>query len=511
MKQDLLNKEVLAIIDVRQIQKFMFHSNSSRETLGGGNIVKKIIHESLNYAAQNIDTPLKENQYVLCIESEDIPYFQDENVLMQIITNSAGNAFILFRTGALYQKIIRKVSRYFLEKTYILEIATCAVEKTDDFLYDFDQLFRELEKVKACFPSMHPLPPPAIVQKEPNTGEPIFSIVDGKSASKSSLVRLNAAQEDDSVSDMRQIHATKGPNGKSYVAVLHLDGNNMGMTIAKIIPKAKNYEECIRLRRTINRNIEEGFKTTLDNTIAKIKNKFIPGNLTGEDFSHELAILHRGGDDTNIVCNPRLAIPFVEEFAKQLKSAYLWKDEFFQVGFSICAGIAFVYKDTPFIPAFKIAEECCSSAKKYAKKNENCIDGLPGTWFDFEIQTENNVLHIDYTRKSFYNTSESINLQLRPYTLNEEQKDNLRYYGNLQKRINTLQGLKLNPIERKILESSYSAGKVEFENDVAEIKFDGKSLFELLGPPLATDSDKHKVATWYDATILSSFYKEDQQ
>ena len=512
MENELLDKEVLCIIDVRQIQKFLFHTNGPVESLGASKVMSVILEDALEYAVKNIDTPLDKSQFDLSCSADDkqIPYFHDEKILVQTIIISAGNAFILFRTGRLCQKVIRKVSRYFLDKTHILEISTCAVEKTDSNHKDVDAIFDKLDLVKNEFASAHPFLPPAIVKKEKNTGEAVFKILEnGKEVSKSSFILRQNVGPTDSMVDMKEIASAKGPGGKSYVAIIHMDGNNMGSTIGQVVPKAKNYEESIIIRRIIDRNITKGFNDTLKNTVDYIRKKYYPG-ISDREFLHELSFFHQGGDDINLTCNPKIAIPFVERFVQELRNVCLWKDDKSEVHFSVSAGIAFVYPDSNFFSAFNMAEECCSNAKKFAKKPENAINGLSGTWFDFEFQTDRKILHLDIARKRYFRTFENINMQLRPYTLDAQMQDDIRHYDHLKKKMGTLQKIKLGKLKNYLLERSYSIGTVEFENFITKMALDGVNLKEMLGDPIIIDSDNERIATWYDAFVLNYFMKEEQ-
>ena len=511
MENELLDKEVLCLIDIRQIQKYLFHTNGPMESLGASKVLSVILDDALEYAAKNIDSPLDKSQFDLSYSAEDkqIPYFHNEKVLVQAIVISAGNAFILFRTGRLCQRIIRKVSRYFLDKTHILEISACAVEKTGSFHKDIDAIFNKLDLVKNEFASAHPFLPPAIVKKEKYTGEAVFKILEnGEEISKSSFILRQSVAPTDNIVDIKKISPAKGPGGKSYVAIIHMDGNNMGSTIDQVVPKEKNYEESIIIRRTINRNITEGYNDTLKNTVDYIRKKYYP-KIFEKVFFRELAFFRQGGDDINLACNPTIAIPFVERFVQELRNICLWKDDKSEVHFSLSAGIAFVYPDSNFFSAFNMAEECCSNAKKFAKKPENSINGLSGTWFDFEFQTDQKIQHLDTTRKRYFRTFENINMQLRPYTLDIQKQDDIRHFDHVKKKIKTLQKIKLGKLKNYLLERSYSIGIIEFENFITKMALDGINLKEMLGDPIIIDSDNERIATWYDAFVLNHFMKEE--
>lgn len=213
-------------------------------------------------------SPLDESQYCLSYNADEkqIPYFRDKNILVQTIVISAGNVFILFRTGKLCQEICRKISRYFLDNTYLLEISVCAVQRTDLYYADINSIYAKLDLVKNNYASAHPFLPPAIVKKEMNTGDPVFKIQDnGEPISRCTLFRR------ENINSMKSISCVKGPGGKPYVAVLHIDGNNMGSTISSIFPKARNYEEGVRFQRFVNRNIADAYANSLRKTLAYLK------------------------------------------------------------------------------------------------------------------------------------------------------------------------------------------------------------------------------------------------
>ena len=48
MKTDLLNREVLAMYDVRGIQNYIFKSNAAKEIIGASVLVSNVIIDGLN-------------------------------------------------------------------------------------------------------------------------------------------------------------------------------------------------------------------------------------------------------------------------------------------------------------------------------------------------------------------------------------------------------------------------------------------------------------------------------
>ena len=66
MDKELMGKEVLGILDTRQIQRFMFRSNSYVDTLGGSDLMVHILPDGILHALHSVNPPLQETEYDLC-------------------------------------------------------------------------------------------------------------------------------------------------------------------------------------------------------------------------------------------------------------------------------------------------------------------------------------------------------------------------------------------------------------------------------------------------------------
>ena len=111
MDSHLMEKEVLCILDTRQIQRFMFRSNAYVDTLGGSDLMTHILEDGMRFALQSIEPPLRKEEYDLSLDPDaPIPYFENDEVLFQLMICAAGNAMFLARIGRLAQKLIRKIS-----------------------------------------------------------------------------------------------------------------------------------------------------------------------------------------------------------------------------------------------------------------------------------------------------------------------------------------------------------------------------------------------------------------
>lgn len=511
MEKELLDKEVFCIIDTRGIQKYMFHSLTLDDAVGGDAYLKTILFDALKYAAKNIDTPLSDENCCFRFSTKDrIDFLYDKNVLIQVININAGNAMLLFRTGRLCEKIIRKISRYYLDNTYVLSVVCSAVEKTDSFSDDLNRMYKKLNTIKSNYSDSHPMHPLPIVEIENYTSEACYKKIDNDLVSKASLYRRNKAKVHNDYSQVQREFSQNGPLHEKYSAIVHLDGNNMGMIIANASRQAMDYEQGIMLRRIISESIEDKYGELLALTIKSLKEKYIKSDNPDEEFDKNFYVFSRGGDDLNFICKPYLAMPFVTEFIENAKHIDLIDDINSVADFklSICAGIAYVVHGMPFVTAYNYAEELCSNAKKYAKMEKNMTNGFCDNWIDFQIFTSINSQNLDELRETLYITQDNISLINRPFPCDEKYKNNVNHLPKIIDRARKINKMNIPGRLFELFEMSYVIGKKEYESVIKAIEKSGYDLKEELGKPIYVDEDKNSWGNWFDSTELSYFMND---
>ena len=513
MDRQLMEKEVLCILDTRQIQKYMFRSTSFEDALGGSDIMTHILEDGILYALQNADPPLDEDSYDLSIDPEGpVPFFENSGILFQMMMCAAGNAMFLVRTGRLAQQIIRKVSRYYLDHAYSLNLAAAAVEKTDSMSRDINELFNKLDKVKASAAISDPLDALPVVLREKITGAPVIGWDErnGDYISRASFLRRQEAALRGEIISLKDVCSTKGVDGQRYKAVIHVDGNNLGITIGRILQKTPDYRKGIRIRREINQNIKDLYGRIMAETVAELKSYYESLGCRNSDFDHEFQVIHNSGDDINCMCNADMAFPFLDLLFRKLRGTYIGESDGKRIPLCCCAGICFVTEKTSFHSAFMMAEECCGNAKKTAKLEQNLRDGLAGNWIDFQICERPYFQELDLLRERAFFTDSNVNLSLRPYCLDDEAKDSECAYGKFMDRVKNLHRLekKFGRKNMNRLRESYLLGNLLFAEEVRLLKDRGTDLEEMLGTPFYRDENRNTYATWYDALQVLPFIPE---
>lgn len=513
MDSHLMEKEVLCILDTRQIQRFMFRSNAYVDTLGGSDLMTHILEDGMRFALQSVEPPLRKEEYDLSLDPDaPIPYFENDEVLFQLMICAAGNAMFLARTGRLAQKLIRKISRYYLDHAYSLNLAAAAVAKTEDLGRDIFELYKKLNNVKASAILSDPLGALPVVLREARTGQPVIGRDQsrGDYISRASLIRRREAVKRGEVVSLKELRATRGADGKDYRAVLHVDGNNLGITIGRILQQTPDYQKGIRTRRRLNGNIANQYKGIMEKTVAQLRAYYGELGRDDPDFAHEFQIIHNNGDDINCMCNAELAFPFMDFFFGNLKDASIGEVDGQRIPLYCCGGICFMTEESDFHTAFTMAEKCCESAKKTAKLEKNLRNGLAGNWIDFQICDSAYYQELDLLREKSFVTDANVNLALRPYCLDEAARDCEYAYGRFRERVRALHRLKREYGMRRVIRlgEGYSLERIVYMEQLHRLKEKGIDLEALLGAPFYRDDNKNTFATWYDALTVMPFIPE---
>ena len=157
---------------------------------------------------------------------------------------------------------------------------------------------------------------------------------------------------------------------ENYLAVVHIDGNNMGKQFAglRTLTERKNRSLAVR-GKTVRAFAElvkeitgeyESYGAYLDTRPRR----------EGEPRDLPVRPLVLGGDDMTFVCAAKVAFLYARRLMAKLKTS----------GITSCAGIAILKTSYPFSRGYALAEELCGAAKKKmrAQDGDSC-------WLDFAI------------------------------------------------------------------------------------------------------------------------------
>ncbi len=363
---------------VQGIQSFIFQTNALREIAGASELVEQICTD-------------------LFIKS--VGRFSEENAII----NAAGNIKYVFDDEEQCKELVRLFPKTVMEFAPGITISQ-AVVKVDGEIQKkhLDELERRL-RVQRNRP-MRPFDVGLMaMNRSRKTGLPAVgeesikgenTIVDSGTRAKvktKSRRLLNSLLEDVDDSqipwNMEDIPKTLSVN-YSWLAVVHADGNNMGIALQKLadVTKDKEGNDFIKVFRKFSLNLDkatqEAARKAYNEVYKPETNKKIP--------FRPIVI---GGDDLTIVCRGDLALEFskyfLENFKRETKERFSKlpvKIDFLKEGLTACAGIAYIKESYPFHYGYKLAETLCGEAKRVAKNGLRKDDVTPSCLMFHKVQ-----------------------------------------------------------------------------------------------------------------------------
>ncbi len=539
MKESLRDKEVLAMYDTRAIQDYIFRTNKIKEIVGASCLIDNIIINGINkvikdncwdktlYFTDWQESKNKDNSH------EKRSFLTDKNIRMEVLFVGGGNAYVLFRYGTDCEKMNQALGKYFLNKTYSLNIYIAVVEKTDNYKNDYDAIQEEMDRIKAIMPEASLVGAMPFMEIDSITGYPLAKetkIIDETESQGQTQMRMIRVctesylkreefqhkvcevEKEGAEKILDNMVTKKGDN--STLAVVHIDGNSMGTRIKDLMKGKEGYPEAIETMREISASIQSSYEKAylamdayIENELADRIRKDRPGKLIRKLIS--------AGDDITFICNPKVAIPAAKKFIEVLSEEILCptgnetKEEKNERALSACIGIAFCNSHFPFSDAYKVAEECCSNAKKRAKSfpaaDHTGEKKIYGNFIDFQICDNIGAANLGEYRKRNYTTSDGEDLCTRPYYIPTTSwgKGNMSALGENVKKYNIRRFDKatdyfsdtnnLPRSQMKTLRDSLSIGKADTERYITFLKSRERKL-----PDDVKDC-------WYDALEMIDF------
>ena len=504
---------VLAKYDIRGIQNFIYRTARLRDAVGASWIVEHCIDGALADACQQEGLTLNAKWFD---ENGVIKYSSnsDGSADARVLYVGGGNAYVSFADREMAIRVNKRMAKYIMDHTYSLQLAAAVVKQTDNYAKDFQELNKEMIRVKDAMIASKPIGAFPLDVVERKTGYPVAGFNEkDKTLSRESILKSRA--EEEARRHVKQyeklLDEYVDEKGKdSMLAVVHIDGNNMGLRIRSLIQGITDYDDAINQMREISYAINNSYKKVFD----EMQNHFQPES--DKDLSLMKVLV--AGDDVTFVCRAKIALAAVEYFSRAISEYTITgkDDPTGNMHFSVCAGVAYFNSHYPFDVAYEVAEACCSSAKDRAKKPENMDGGLIGNWVDFQICRNIQVLDLDKVREREYVTASGENLLRRPYFIKVKalankfknlSVDKLVSFDDFKYVMKTyVQNEKNIPRSfLKDLRNAYSMGKEQ----VAMLRAFMESRKHDL-PKNMYDSDDNGIETavLYDALELADYYED---
>ena len=516
----------LVVYDITGIQPYIFKTRKVKEISGASLIIRNFLDDVISSSNIECDKNWMDDKEDYGTDKKAfLNYLNQFDLHIEYAFEGGGNLFIFFHGNEDDLKAFNNnIQLRFLKETGGLMVSFSYVEiKEEEKLEKFDdyrvEVLRKLKVVKERMPRNNSIAINPIMKLDPIYGSPIIN------KPKAEIERISNGSEEVSYDNYFKLKYLSNNNSdfinvkdiddlldyensnKNMIAVIHIDGNDLGAMINNYITAVKDnantFVESLKVSREISKTIDYVFKEKI---------------MESDKFKGKIKMILNSGDDITFICNAFDALPIVNEIIKMISSCSLYPESIScdnkevlkeQNKFSACAGICYCHPHFPFYRAYEIAEELCSNAKEESKANRIETDiivkdtgkkyGRPTSWFDFEIVQSGLLKSVNEIR------CEKSNLYIRPYSF--DKKGTYDSFDSLIKNLNIFKNVDNKDIARsnaKEIRNCYELSKIDTKILFKKLDSRDPSHSKLDYDEPYTADDKAK---YYDAVSLFDLYK----
>lgn len=383
-----MTEPILAQYTIRSKQEYIFKTNRLVEIVGASAIIADTF-DCLFQCARD--------EGIVC-EQTDIPFqraevsrrFQEGTLDMVELFSGGGNDTVLYRNRDVCRRVNAAYTRRILEKfPGLLPMYVGVPARLDalgDYRADYDRLMAEAnrEKSRMCPGRGYEALP--FSKMDRTTFQPFSAVSyrggDRTELSAESIAKRKVGQADKKKTrdESRFLDDLTTERGKeSLLAIVHADGNNMGVKIQRKLKDKTDYDYCVNAMRQFTGEINRVFQKGWDNLEA-CRQELCRSDPKARDSAFVVREIVSDGDDATFICNARYAKQLTEAYLKGVSSYRSDAGE----SYSACAGICIFHSHYPFARAYALAEQACTSAKGPVHKSA-AGGGIPKEqgWLDY--------------------------------------------------------------------------------------------------------------------------------
>ncbi|MBR1555515.1 MAG: hypothetical protein IJ644_09010 [Oscillospiraceae bacterium] len=368
-------QNILALYDCRSKQEYIYRTNRVKEIAGASCLLADLFMSFF----EDKKNGFRINAYWKQTAPENyLEYFNSSGLDAEIVYEGGGNLCVIYKDKETYIRINQALSRTILERTFGVSIIASAALVTDNFVQDRKNLYLNNAVQKNLGAYHTPCNVLPFTQVDRLTYQPIIKKEDKKQYTTESLKKLNAYHElfhkkevTKSGSFQKMFDDMTDKGNDSILAIIYIDGNNMGSKVKKITENKTDYTSGINALREFSQKTNQDFVENPIQAITAELERLYQANEGNkkEQIKYLFRPIISGGDEITIVCNAHAVPEILKVYFETLTSG---SDN------SACAGVALFHSHAPFADVYRIAEECCESGKAIShlegNENKNYID-----------------------------------------------------------------------------------------------------------------------------------------
>lgn len=414
---------------VQGIQGFIFQTNKLKEIVGASELVEQICT----------------NEFDDFCKKQGIQLSSDNAII-----KAAGNIKYLFQSDEDCKKVVKEFPKHIANLAPGITISQAVVEYSENLPDAINALETKLKAQRSKVSMPVEIGFMGLERDRRTGGVAVSRDVENNevicSATKAKIEFSKKPQVFKSVAGKEGINLENLPldvekiteSGKnSWLAVIHADGNALGILLQKLSEKlkGKTKEEVQKAFSTFSKNLDFATKNAAQDAFDKVINTDMAEqrkNLKEENKSNTLIYPIRpvilGGDDLTVIIRADLAFDFTIEFLKAFESQtkeqfeFLAKDyqvEGFENGISACAGIAYIKEKYPFHYGVHLAELLTGKAKTFSKQDDKPIP--PSSLSFYKVQSSFIESLDDMTEKTLTADISKVSFDYGPYLIHAQE------------------------------------------------------------------------------------------
>lgn len=359
---------------IQGIQEYIYATNKLQEIIGASEIIDSL--------GQKFDDKQEGNGAIFGVFDE----LRANGLVEQILLNAAGNFRAIVNGEENLKKIVRDLPKKIMQNAYGITISQATAPYNGN---DYETASKELERKLKTQRNRPSLPLDMSINfmaLAPKTARPIVKF-DGDDALDISSVQKREAhgrwfKRHPGAKELKEFSQIS--NKKNKLAVIHADGNGLGVLVKNLIGVVKKSDDTGAITR-FSQALDGATKKAYEN--AKEKTAKILG-----DKNLKIKALILSGDDMTAVCDADIALEFTKNFIEEFEKETDNKKRDIEKKLTMCAGIAYCNEKFPFHYAAGLAEELCGAAKKHSKDryvNDAEKDIAPSCLMFHNVQSSN--------------------------------------------------------------------------------------------------------------------------
>ena len=515
-------KMILAQYTIRSKQDYIFKTNRVLEIIGASKNIAGIWDE-LFRVADTISIKYQRADEKFCFEriKKD---FADDKLHMVELFCGGGNETLIFSSEKIYHQL-NKAFSYMILKKYPGMIPMSVHAKAEgNYSYDYNKLMAASDIKKNVMEPQWDMFTVPFAMIDRATLQPYSTVrkINGIEVrmSDESYSKYEGARKIRDKKEVRVFDEMITDKGKeSLLAVVHCDGNNMGVKIRAMLNNEHNYDHAVEQMRLFTKTTADCFEIKGGEALYKCfrnldkNNKKLSDDKKLKESSYAYRRIISSADDVTFICNARFVMDYVKAYLDSVQNYASNKkknekkegkgNRYDTWTYSACAGICIFHSHYPFSRAYSIAEQACDEAKKKVHVTaDSGTSPIEQGWMDFHFIHSGISGDLEELRRY----QEIDHLIARPWIISGEYGNITFSYANWLKLNNIIEKNKVSRSTLKTITSAYERSKSAAQTELIHV-FGHNKGFEKDLENIFENEDERLQALYDISEIYDLWYR----